>query len=200
MRPSERLEELDSVFELLLVILSIITAALFQYYSTMIPLEVTKLYPNLTQNEFYDKVNKEMITGLRILFIPLLVLIGSWVLNRLFLRQRLRVRKNFSEFCYLFAFSILTLNVLVFLSTSFPILTLQNIYAQLFSQFSLIFSYVLSGFLVYLHEIPFIFTENIRTKKQKLMIIVLPIISRAILIYTIAWILYLGIFYLCIIA
>ena len=76
MEPSERMEELDRLFDILLVLLGIITAALFQFQTARLPLEVAAQNPELGQQGIYDEVNKQMIIWLRIFFVPL-ILLGS---------------------------------------------------------------------------------------------------------------------------
>ena len=188
MKPSERLNQLDSVFDLLLVVLSIITAALFQYVCTLIPLEVAKLNPDLTQSEFFGKVNEEILIGLRAFFIPLILVIGVWIANRLFLRHRMRDRKIASEFCYLLAFAILLLDFLFLLGLSFPtFFSAKNLYADLIFPFFLVVECVVSYVLVYSYETPFIYKENIRTWRQKLTRILMPIFIRTFIVWNVAW-------------
>ena len=57
MEPTEELNELDRAFDLLLVLLGIITSTLFQFQSTRLPLEIAALNPDLAQEEIFAEVN-----------------------------------------------------------------------------------------------------------------------------------------------
>jgi len=119
MKPTERLDELDRIFDLLLVLLGIITASLFQYSCTIIPLEITAQNQTLTQQELFQEMDKSITATLRVLFIPLVLLIGIWILNRISLKTKIRARRFVSEFSYIIAFMILTFDIDAFLGVSF---------------------------------------------------------------------------------
>lgn len=66
MEPIEKLSELDRAFDLLLVILGIITSALFQFQSTRLPLEIAALNPSIGQEGLFHEVEKQITIWLRI--------------------------------------------------------------------------------------------------------------------------------------
>jgi hypothetical protein len=90
------------------VLLGIITSVLFGFQCTRIPLEVASLYPSFTQTEIFTEVNRQITIWLLVFFIPLILLIGVWFVNRIGLRTRVGVRKSVSEICYGWGFTILS--------------------------------------------------------------------------------------------
>jgi len=69
--PSSQLgksEELDKVFDILLFLLSIVTAVFFQYSSTIYPLRVAAFKPDLTKVEFFQEVDRFLRFDLRMYF------------------------------------------------------------------------------------------------------------------------------------
>jgi len=184
MEPTEKIDELDRTFDLLLVLLGIITAALFQFQSTRLPLEIAASNPNLMQKEIFDKVNEQITIWLRVLFIPLILLIGVWFVNRISLRARIRVRKSISEFCYVMCFTILGHDIVFFIgaATFRP----EPFLGALSSRIEVIFVILISLGLIYFYEIPFIHTEHIRTRKEKFKRIWKPILIRTFATWFIA--------------
>ena len=198
MEPTEKIDELDRTFDLLLVLLGIITAALFQFQSTRLPLEIAASNPNLMQKEIFDKVNEQITIWLRVLFIPLILLIGVWFVNRISLRARIRARKSISEFCYVMCFTILGHDIIYFMgaATFRP----EQLGVTIAGPLSgvMVFSIIpISLGLIYSYEIPFIHKENIRTRKETLTRIWKPIFVRTFAIWFVTlviinWITYLS--------
>lgn len=149
----ETLDRLDRTFDLLLVLLSIISAALFQYACTIEPLNIAAVNQNLTQPEFFNEVDMTVKKELGIFFVPLVILIILWFINKLFLRTKIRTRKLFSEFCYLMAFSIVTFNTALLFGVTF------QLFPMYLTQLGIIFyvlSFLASLSIVYAYESDFI--------------------------------------------
>jgi len=194
MKPTERLDELDGIFDLLLVLLSIITAAMFQHLCTVEPLRITQLNPNLSESELFQTIDTQMTIWLRVFFIPLVLLIGVWIFNRISLRTRITFRKAISEFCYLMAFAILSYDIYAFIGvvTFYPLQYAFQIIGvitglQLLSSLGLVYSY----------EIVFINRENIRTRKETWKRIWSPLLIRVLILWGVTFYLTFAITYLC---
>jgi uncharacterized membrane protein YozB (DUF420 family) len=183
--------ELERIFDLLLFLLSVITAVLFQYVSTTEPLRIVASKPNLSQTEPFQEVDKNLTLYLRVLFIPFFLLVAVWISNRLSLKTRIVSRKNFSEFCYAFGFTNLVFNIYFFVLMSFPgLAALGNpvLVTALISQFVITFPFI------YYHEIPLIDQTDARTRMQKYNLIWKPILSKTYLVSFAAWIIFIIIF------
>ena len=192
MKPTERLGELDRIFDLLLVLLGIITSALFQLACTVEPLEIGQ---NLTGSEFVKEAIQAILKDFRILFIPLVLLLVLWLGNRILLRARMLLRKTFSEFCYLFAFQIILIDISALVGLSlypynYPQLTLTLLVLT-------IPQFLVSLGIVYYYEIPFIYREKIRTRKEAWRRIWAPILLRTSIIWYVTFALNYAIFHLC---
>ncbi|MCP8315601.1 MAG: hypothetical protein H3Z52_04780 [archaeon] len=183
MEPIEKLNELDRAFDLLLVILGIITSALFQFQSTRLPLEIAALNPGIEQRELFSAVQTQITIWLRIFFIPLILLIAVWFVNRVAFQSRIRVRKSLSEFCYIMCFWILGHDVIYFIGAVIFQPTQITFMPTPLTLIENIFTILISLGLVYSHEIPFIRTEDIKTRKKTLARIWRPILIRALALW-----------------
>lgn len=181
MRVSEKFDQLDRVFDLLLVLLSIITASLFEYHVTTEPLRIASL--NLTETEYFQMVNSEVLRGLRMLFIPLILLILFWMVNRIFLKERFFLRKTLSEFCYLFAFSLILLHISIFFGVSFHPFSFEHLSLIVDVFFYPLF--LLSFCIVYYYEILFINRRTIKTRIDAVWRMWMPIFLRTSAIWLI---------------
>jgi len=121
------------------------------------------------QNEIFNKVNEQITIWLRVLFIPLILLIGVWLINRISLRAKIRARKSISEFCYVMCFAILWHDIVYFMgaATFRPEQFAATIGSSPLAVIMTISTFFISLGLIYSHEIPFIRAENIRTRKEK---------------------------------
>lgn len=183
MEPIEKLDELDSAFDLLLVLLGIISATLFQFQCTKLPLEIAS---KVEQEEVFTEVNKQITIWLRILFIPLVLLIGVWFVNRIALRARIRARKSISEFCYIMCIKILVDDIAIFMgAAAFRPMQFMLTAGQFgpLAVLVVVFNILISLGLVYSYEIPFIQRENIRTRKETLTRIWKPILVRTFVLW-----------------
>jgi hypothetical protein len=126
-----------------------------------------------------------MAISLRVFFIPLILLIGIWFVNRIALRARIRVRKIASEFCYLMCFTILGNNVVYFMGavTFRPLEFWVTIGPSPPTVIMVIFTILISLGLVYSHEIPFIDRENTRTRKETFAKIWKPVLVHTLVIW-----------------
>lgn len=158
-------DELDKVFDIILLLLGIMTAALFQYESVIEPLRLAAAHPNLTQQQLLQKIDMSLSLSLRMFFLPLFVLIAFWLANRLPFRMRTSRRNNISGFCYAFAAAILVFNIYVFLDVSFP--SLSSLSTLGFLVVLLVFQPLISLPLIYFREIAFIDQTGVRTRWQK---------------------------------
>jgi len=192
MNPAEILEELDKIFDLLLVLLGIITAAFFQLACTVEPLEIG--YYNLTELEFVNESVKAIRRDFAFLFLPLILVIGFWIYNRMFLRKRMYLRRVISEFCYLFAVLMLLIYTSAFIGISFFPYNTTGLNATL--QILAFPSFLASFCIVYFYEIPFIYRDNIRTRRA-FFSTRLRILVQTIVIWLIAYFLLRYILYLC---
>lgn len=177
-------EDLDRIFDLLLIFLSIITAALFQYTCSIEPLEIQALNPSFSTQELYQEVNRYLMFYLRVYFIPIFVLIFLWLFKRLSFNMTMNKKHFFSEFCYIFAFNVLMMDIYVFLVSSFP--SLSTIYDPLY-WVVLILQFFLSCPFVYYYEKTSI-PQDARTRWQKLKLIVWPILKKTYQVSLLAWI------------
>lgn len=191
LNPAVKPEELDRIFDLLLFLLSIITAVLFQYSCTIDPLRITVLKPNLTQQEFFQEVDKVLTFDLRMYFIPIFALIALWVFNRLSLKTEAAKKRFISEFCYTFGFAILAFNIYIFIIVSFPSLAALGSLSFLGM---LLFQFLISSPFVYYYEIPFINQANITTRVQRLRVVWMPIFAQTYKHSFVAWIVLIAIF------
>ena len=183
MEPIEKLGDLDRAFDLLLIILGIITSALFQFQSTRLPLEIAASNPDFGQKELFYQVNQQITIWLRVFFIPLIILIGVWFINRVAFQGKIRVRKSLSEFCYIMCFTILGHDLIYFIgATTFQPRQI-TIGPTPLTVMATIFTILVSLGLVYIHEIPFIHTEDIKTRKEALAKIWRPVLIRALAIW-----------------
>ncbi len=198
MEAIEKLSELDRAFDLLLVILGIITSALFQFQSTRLPLEIAALNPGIEQKELFYQVNQQITIWLRIFFIPLVILIGVWFVNRVVFQSRIRVRKSLSEFCYIMCFAILGHDVIYFIGAvifqprqiTFVMLDNPLVFIETISII------LISLGLVYSHEMPFIHTEDIKIRKVTLARTWRPILIRALALWFVTMVIVNNITYL----
>lgn len=177
-------EELDRIFDLLLLFLSIITAAMFQYVCSIEVLEIQALNPSLTKQELFQQVNKYLLFYLRMYFIPILVLVSLWVFKRLSFGMTLKRKKFLSEFCYAFGLNVLMFNIYIFFAVSFPSLSsmLNPLYLIVLTlQFSITCPFV------YYYEKPSI-SQDMRTRWQKLRFTWWPILKKTYGISWVAWI------------
>jgi len=126
-----------------------------------------------------------MAISLRVFFIPLILLIGIWFVNRIALRARIRVRKIASEFCYVMCFTILGNNIVYFMGavTFRPLEFWITIGPSPPTVIMVIFTILISLGLVYCHEIPFIKREDIRTRKEAFAKIWKPVLVHTIVIW-----------------
>jgi hypothetical protein len=150
---TEKIEWLDGTFDLLLVLLGIITSVLFGFQCTRIPLEVAALNPGFTQTELFNEVNRQITVWLRVFFIPLISLIGIWFVNRIGLRTKIGMRKSVSEFCYGWAFTILSQNFAYFFGVvTFTSIESIQFTANLLSAILNVFNFLIILGLVYTYE------------------------------------------------
>jgi hypothetical protein len=150
---TEKIEWLDGTFDLLLVLLGIITSVLFGFQCTRIPLEVAALNPGFTQTELFNEVNRQITVWLRVFFIPLISLIGIWFVNRIGLRTKIGMRKSVSEFCYGWAFTILSQNFAYFFGVAtFTSIESIQFTANLLSAILNVFNFLIILGLVYTYE------------------------------------------------
>ena len=151
---AEKIEWLDGTFDLLLVLLGIITSVLFGFQCTRIPLEVAALNPSFTQTQIFTEVNKQITIWLRVFFIPLILLIGVWFVNRIGFKTRLGVRKSVSEFCYGWAFTVLSQDFAYFFGVAaFTSLESIQLQGSPLGVFLAIFNFLVLLGLVYSYEV-----------------------------------------------
>lgn len=162
MGATEKIEELDRAFDLLLVLLGIITATLFQFQGTRLPLAIASTNPNLDQMGLFTEVNAQMTLWLRVLFIPLILLIGIWRVNRIALRARIRARKNVSEFSYAMCITILGADIVYFMgaATYRPEQFAVVIGGTPFTPIMVLFNFLVSLGLIYSYEMSFTGAES----------------------------------------
>lgn len=151
---AEKLNGLDGSFDLLLVLLGMITSVLFGFQCTRIPLEIASLHPDFTQTQILTEVNRQITTWFRTFFIPLILLIGVWFVNRIGLRTRVGLRKSVSEFCYGWGFTILSQDFAYFFGVAtFTSLESVQLQGPPLSVFLTIFNFLVLLGLVYSYEI-----------------------------------------------
>lgn len=151
---AEKIEWLDGTFDLLLVLLGIITSVLFGFQCTRIPLEVASLNPDFTQTQVFTEVNRQITIWLRVFFIPLILLIGVWFVNRIGFKTRLGVRKSVSEFCYGWAFTILSQDFAYFFGVAtFSSIESIQLQGSPLGVFLAIFNFLVLLGLVYSYEV-----------------------------------------------
>ena len=151
---TEKLDKLDGTFDLLLVLLGIITSVLFGFQCTRIPLEIASLNPRFTQKEIFTEVNRQITIWLRVFFVPLILLIGVWYVNRIGLRTRISVRKGVSEFCYGWGFTILGQDFAYFFGiATFSSIESIQLQGSPLSVFLAIFNFLVLLGLVYSYEV-----------------------------------------------
>ena len=151
---AEKIEWLDGTFDLLLVLLGIITSVLFGFQCTRIPLEVASLNPDFTQTQLFTEVNRQITIWLRVFFIPLILLIGVWFVNRIGFKTRLGVRKSVSEFCYSWAFTILSQDFAYFFGVAtFSSIESIQLQGSPLGVFLAIFNFLVLLGLVYSYEV-----------------------------------------------
>ena len=179
---AEKIEWLDGTFDLLLVLLGIITSVLFGFQCTRIPLEVAALNPGFTQTQIFTEVNKQLTIWLRVFFIPLILLIGVWFVNRIGFKTRLGVRKTVSEFCYGWAFTILSQDFAYFFGVAtFTSLESIQLQGSPLGVFLAIFNFLVLLGLVYSYEVTLARDETAEKRR------VTRKIWRSILIRTVAF-------------
>ena len=191
--PSSQLgksEELDKVFDILLFLLSIVTAVFFQYSSTIYPLRVAAFKPDLTKVEFFQEVDRFLRFDLRMYFIPLFLLIAVWVSNRLSLRTRIARKKALSEFCYAFAFAIIGFDIYILMVESFPLLRPLGDPA-IFLVF--VIQFLVSFPFIYYYEMP---SVKKTSGGEEFRTVWAPILLQAFMISFMAWIILITIFIL----
>lgn len=179
----ERIKELDAAFDLLLVLLGIITAVLFQFQCTRIPLEVASLHPELAGERMFVEVNGQIAIWMRIFFIPLILLIGVWFVNRIGLRTRVKLRKGISEFCYGWCFTILSQDFAYFFGAA-TFTSIESIRLNVTTPLTIsltIFNFLILLGIVYSYEVTRVRDET--AEKQR----VARKIWKSILIRTIAF-------------
>ena len=185
--------ELDRVFDLLLFLISIVTAVFFQYSSTIVPIRVSAFEPDLTQLQFLQEVDKILRFDLRMYFVPLFLLIAVWAVNRLFLNIRW-IRKEFlSEFCYSLGFAMLLFDVYIIIVSSFPHMEALGNPAILLL---FVFQFLVSFPFVYYYEILCFKRTGVNTSRGKFRVIWLPILQQAFLISFATWIILITVFVL----
>ncbi len=179
---TEKLDGLDGTFDLLLVLLGIITSVLFGFQCTRVPLEVASLNPGFTQTQIFTEVNRQITIWLRVFFIPLILLIGVWFVNRIGLRRRVGLRKSFSEFCYGWGFTILSQDFAYFFGVAtFSSLESIQLQGSPLSLFLTIFNFLVLLGLVYSYEVTLARDETAEKGR------VAPKIWKSVLIRTIAF-------------
>ncbi len=154
--PTEEVEDLDRLFDILLVLLGIVTATLFQFVSAIVPQQIAAQNPGLSQDQLSFEVTKEITRWLRVFFIPLVLLIGIWFFNRIALMQRPNVKRALSEFCYVMGFTILAHDIVYFSGavTMQPLIemTSSNISGGLYSALMTAIVFLASLGLVHRYE------------------------------------------------
>ncbi len=145
------------MFDILLVLLGIVTATLFQFVSAIVPLQVDASNPGLSQDQLAIEVTKEVTRWLRVFFIPLILLIGIWFFNRIALAARYNARRTMSEFCYVMAFTMLALNITYFAgaATMRPLIEVSspNLGGSQYALIMNVVIFIVSFGLVYRYEI-----------------------------------------------
>jgi len=162
-QPVERVEDLNKMFDILLVLLGIVTATLFQFVSVIVPLQIAAQNTSLSQDQLAIQVTQEITRWLRVFFIPLILLIGIWFFNRIALATRLNAKRTMSEFCYVMGFTILAHDIMYFAGavTMQPLIkmTASNVGGGQYSIFMTIVVFLVSFGLIYRYEISTI-SEN----------------------------------------
>jgi hypothetical protein len=162
---------------LFLIILSIVTAALFQFMCTSTPIEIG---PNSIHLEYVEVLVSALQMPFRLLFFPIIILVMVWTLNRFLFRKKPRWRAGVSEFCYSLAIAILHMNILLFTFYSFfpNYLQAEQIGLTYILLVSILFP--LGLLIMYSYEVLFINTMKIRTRTHSIKIKWLPILFRTI--------------------
>ena len=183
MELTEKIDGLDGTFDLLLVLLGIITSVLFGFQCTRIPLEIASLNPVLTQTEIFAEVNRQITIWLRVFFVPLILLIGVWFVNRIGLQTRIGVRKSVSEFCYGWGFTILGQDVAYFfgVATFSSLESIQLVGSSPLTSILSISNFLILLGLVYSYEVTLAREETAETRKAT------PKIWKSVLTRTIAF-------------
>jgi hypothetical protein len=188
---SASLADLDRVFDLLLFLISIVTAVFFQYSSTIVPVRVSAFEPDLTRLQFLQEVDKILRFDLRMYFVPLFLLITAWAVNRLFLNIKL-VRKEFlSEFCYSLGFAILLFDVYLIVVSSFPHTEAIGNPAILLL---FVFQFLVSFPFVYYYEMLCFKRVGLDASRERLRVVWFPILQQAFLVSFVTWIVLITVF------
>jgi hypothetical protein len=193
---TSQIEELSRIFDLLLLFLSIITAVLFQYTSSIEPLRIEALNPSFDKQQLFQEVNKSILLYLRIFFIPIIVLISLWILKRFPSAITKKWNRLLPEFCYAFCFNILTFDIYLFVLTSFPSLAAIGDPVYLVT---LVLQFLVPYPFVYYYEKPFIKQKRVKTRWQKFKSIWWPVLTKTYTISLFAWIVNALIFVVCLI-
>jgi hypothetical protein len=99
-------------------------------------------------------VNRQITIWLRVFFIPLILLIGVWFVNRIGFKARLGVRKSVSEFCYSWAFTILSQDFAYFFGVAtFSSIESIQLQGSPLGVFLAIFNFLVLLGLVYSYEV-----------------------------------------------
>jgi len=189
-------EELDRIFDLLLVFLTIVTAVLFQYASSIEPLRIEALNPTFDKQELFQEVDKFLLFYLRIYFIPIFVLISLWIVKRLPFVVTKKWYRLLSEFCYAFGVNIIMFDIYLFVVTSFPSLAAISNPSYLVT---LILQFLVPYSFVYYYEKPFIKQEGVTTRWQKLKSVWWAILKKTYSISFLAWMINSFILVVCVI-
>lgn len=156
MSTSERVEEFDRMFDILLVLLGIVTATLFQFISAVVPQQIGAQNHDLSQDQLAVEVTKEITRWLRVFFIPLILLIAIWFFNRIAMVGRPSTKRTVSEFCYVVAFTMLALDITYFAAaaTMQPLIEVSspNLGGSLYALIMNIVIFIASFGLIYSYE------------------------------------------------
>lgn len=157
MQEINKVEDLDRLFDILLVLLGIVTATLFQFVCAIVPLQIAAQNPGLPQDQLAVQVTQEITRWLRVFFIPLILLVVIWFFNRIALAARFNAKRTTSEFCYVMGFTILAHDIMYFAGavTMQPLtrMTASNIGGGPYSLFMVIVVFLVSFGLIHRYEI-----------------------------------------------
>ena len=110
--------KLDHIFELILVLLSILSAAEFGYFSHL--QNLTLASPN-NQKSIIEEMERNTMLFFRVLFIPLVFVISLWLPTQM-VRWKRFWRIILKEYCFGLALIILMIDTTFFVTLTFPLL------------------------------------------------------------------------------